>query len=409
MYVIFAGFSLLIAQDVTLIFYVTTILFSFFAFSVAVLNLYFSTLKSPKITDVADPDFQIQRISKSATSIPNRIKINPDFVFVNTGSRTGALKLYPHFKAAVFERFFDFDSEVIKFKCNYEEASEMPYRFIKEREALTIGVELTIDFYDWKSYFVHDPVAESQICSVLLSADNENNKRFSEFCSLLADENPLARFSVDCEQIRRKLTARRPLAYGPVKDTIVKNEPIKLGKGSIEAFRYYLDKWDEIEPRYIFESLGRVERELDLVFEERVFRLIQARIEERGSFETYAERLTFRYYGHENAVHKGLDKPMIALLDFILESAGLKSLIDDFSRKKLQFARDLELLQRILPNGGKVDELQESTAEQAEELKSRNFEIWETANRIKQLLKNCINEGSISHAEQDDVSLHEVG
>jgi len=253
---------------------------------------------------------------------------------------------------------------------------------------------------------VHDAVPENEIRTVLLGADDENKERFSEFYSLLsAGDNPLATVSIYREQTTQKWISRPPRRISLIEDILFKNKCLIVNNETVEAFKYYKDNWDEIQPRHIFRSLTTVERELNHLFEE--YPRIPARIDKRKLYETYSDILDFRYYGREDTAWQGLDNLTITILEFVLESSGLRSLMDDFSIKAKQFEADVDLLQRKSQNGRQADGLQRSIEEHAEVLKKKNIEIGLKANHVEELLKNCIDEGS-TREKRTDAHLNEI-
>ena len=267
-----------------------TALFASVAAAAALANLWYGALRGPVIDLVGKPDFCVDSVPKNAFTIPMTAEITPSFVFINSGSTTGMIKLRLFFTPSpAFKHLGCCQKCRIIFLNDAAPTGDMSPFFLQERESGIVKVKLVIDFGAWKSHVGQpDGVDEGDICPTLLKADDVNKDRFSKFCSLLTEGRSLGELSVDGARTKRQWAGSWHIIKRKdvIRDYVLfPNEPIRIDKESVRNLKSYLENWDNIQPRRVIEILRNIEPTLESLFslpERDIRKMIQGQINERG-------------------------------------------------------------------------------------------------------------------------------
>jgi len=365
--------------------WITTII-AFIAFIVAVLSLWFSSLKGPDIDLCESPKFVMEKIGwENLNYIPDRIRFNPaQLIFINNGTRSGVIKLEIDFEPSEELKPF-FDSADCVFKIGEKSSvGNMPHISIRERESCIIEVEIRVDFHDWKEHFSFDPVGKEEIYNILCKADLQNYHSLSNFCSIIKPGMSTGTVFINSIQTMRKNILGTKMS----RKNLVRDLPIGLiDQEFIDGFKSCLEKWDDIKPNCILMKLREISNDLPTrilsPLTENLNKLENMPLLEIGDVKTdFWNDWKRRFEGYWNTR---------ALVDFMFGSLGLESKITDFCLKANGFNQELRILKEI----GLTESLEGKAKEWnlrklAEILKEKIRDIISDIEWLQEILRKCI-------------------
>ncbi len=243
--------------------YSNAIIAIFTAFTVIIAFFELSQrLRGPDIKICEKPEFVLDRIPQDYFNhfIPDRFGFTPTrLVYLNHGPRTGAFRPNIEFNCSKEFRPF-FKMHDYSLKIDGKQLEKTTYVPIRDKECLIVEVNSSLKFCDWKKNFDFKPVKPDRIKDVLCQADQQNKKRFSDFCSTLKPGMPIGRID-----IRTRQTIRERIGRIVMKEK--KNFP-NLDGGVIDEelvgnFQSCLKRWDDIEPDYILKRVGEIQKDLN--------------------------------------------------------------------------------------------------------------------------------------------------
>jgi len=365
--------------------WITTII-AFIAFTVAVLSLWFSSLKGPDIDLCEIPNFVMDKIRwESLNYIPDRIRFSPaQLIFINNGTRSGVIKLEANFEPS--DEFKPFLSRAgYIFKIGEKSWSDdMPHISMRERESCIIEVEVRVDFHDWKEYFDSDPVSKDKIYDILCEADLVNFNRLSDFCSLLRPAMSIGKISINSVQ-----TIRKNILWTRIgRKNLVRDLPIgSMDQEFIEGFKSCLAKWDDIKPNCILMKLEELRKDLSNY----ILTPLGDNLNKLGQTPRMALRTDFwndwkrKWEGYTH---------WKALIDFILKSLGLESKIADFCLKADGFNQDLRIFEEIKSTDSQQRQAKEwDLNKSAEILKNKIRQLTSEIESLQDILYRCVHSG----------------
>lgn len=375
----FLGLEYTIAMYVE---WVTTII-AFVAFIVAVLSLWFSSLKGPDIDLCESPKFVMEKIRwENLNYIPDRIRFSPaQLIFINNGTRSGVIKLEANFEPS--DEFKPFLSRAgYIFKIGEKSWSDdMPHISMRERESCIIEVEVRVDFDDWKEYFDSDPVSKEKIYDILCKADLVNFNRLSDFCSLLRPAMSVGKVTINSVQ-----TIRKNILWTRIgRKNLVRDLPIGLiDQKFIEGFKSCLAKWDSIEPNCILMKLEALRKDLSNY----VLTPLGDNLNKLGQTPRMALRTDFwndwkkKWEGYTH---------WKALIDFILKSSGLESKIEDLCLKADGFNQDLRIFEETRSTDSQQRQAKDwDLGKNAEIVRNKIRDIMSDIESLQEILYKCV-------------------
>ena len=365
--------------------WITTII-AFIAFIVAVLSLWFSSLKGPDIDLCGSPKFIMEKIRwENLNYIPDRIRFSPaQLIFINNGTRSGVIKLEVNFEPSdEFKPFFSRAGYIFKIG-EKSWSDDMPHVSMRERESCIIEVEVRVDFHDWKEYFDSDPVSKDKIYDILCEADLVNFNRLSDFCSLLRPAMSIGKISINSVQ-----TIRKNILWTRIgRKNLVRDLPIgSMDQEFIEGFKSCLAKWDDIKPNCILMKLEELRKDLSNY----ILTPLGDNLNKLGQTPRMALRTDFwndwkrKWEGYTH---------WKALIDFILKSLGLESKIADFCLKADGFNQDLRIFEEIKSTDSQQRQAKEwDLNKSAEILKNKIRQLTSEIESLQDILYRCVHSG----------------
>lgn len=359
---------------------------AFIAFIVAVLSLWFSSLKGPDIDLCGSPKFIMEKIRwENLNYIPDRIRFSPtQLIFINNGTRSGVIKLEVNFEPSdEFKPFFSRAGYIIKVG-ERSWSDDMPHMSMRERESCIIEVEVRVDFHDWKEYFDSDPVSEDKIYDILCKADLVNFNRLSDFCSVLRPAMSIGKISINSVQ-----TIRKNILWTRVgRKNLVRDLPIgSIDQESIEGFKSCLAKWNDIKPNCISMKLEELRKDLSNY----ILAPLGDNLNKLGQTPRMALRTDF--WGDWKRKWEGYTH-WKALIDFILKSSGLESKIADFCLRADGFNQDLRIFEEIKSTDSQQRQAKEwDLSKSAEILKNKIGQLTSEIESLQDILYRCVHSG----------------
>lgn len=327
-----------------------TALLAFFAVILSILNLWFTSLRGPDIVLCNKPEFTSERIPRQTFEriIPDRLLCTGDLIFLNKGTVSSVLTLEARFEPAIWLKPF-FQSSRFSFKINgTSHEKSMPPISIREKESSVICISLSVELHDWKKYFEHEPASGDEIRKILCDADNENKSRFHVFCAKLEPGLPFGTIGIKSYQTMRKNLLRTNIDY---KDLIVDQDVGVVGKELIDGFRSCDERWDTLTPDAILMELREVHR----LLEDAVYKPIEENVKKlMGAAE--GRILNTDLFDELTRKCEGWDSRM-AIVDFVLRSANLKSRLVGYDSRTREWNRKINLFQEDQSNEALEDAL----------------------------------------------------
>lgn len=320
-----------------------TALLAFIAVILAILSLWFTSLKGPDIVLCNKPEFTLQKIPRQTFEriIPDELFCSGDMFFLNKGTVSGVLTLEARFEPANWLKPF-FQSSRFSFKINgTQHEKSMPPISIREKESSVICISLYVELHDWKKYFEHAPVSEDEMRKILCDADNENKSRVHGFCAKLEPSMPIGTIGVKSYQTMRRNLFWTSIDY---KDLIVDQNVGVISKDLIDGFRSCDERWDTLEPDAILMILREIHRLLEDVMyksiEENMKKLMGI-VEGRTLNTDLFDELTRKCEGYDSRM---------AMVDFVLRSANLESRLVEYDSRTREWNRKFNLFQEDQSN-----------------------------------------------------------
>jgi hypothetical protein len=305
-----------------------TVIAALAAFGVSAFTLYFTSLKGPNIVLPETPQFIQKAIQRESFDrfIPHTIVFETNLIFLNNGTASGVLRMDAHFEP-VKELIPFFNRDKFMFGTEYHRytsSNSMPAISIHEKGSTVVYIELTVEFHDWRRYFVREPVPKDQIRQVLCQADSENKKRFHDFCAILKNDMHIGTVSIKSYQTTRKKTEESQ-HIGVLDEELIGN------------FRSWEERWDTIDPDAILMEVRQVRERFGKELHDRVNKNLKTLmgITELEPLETdLLDTVRRRFNGFESRA---------AIAEFVLHSANLDSLLKKYDLQTRDWNRILNL------------------------------------------------------------------
>ena len=369
----------------------------------AVLNLWYNALSGPVIKLVGKPDFNLHDVPDNAAAIPMTVGLSPSFVFVNSGSTTGMIKLRLSFSPSPALQALNCCNRLTVAFENERGAQtkDMQHLFLEERESGIVKAKLFIELGDWKSYVPQSGETNSDIIYTLLKADEGNKERYHNFCKLLKNTRCLGTLSVYSTKTRRRWAKSRRIIKREdvIDDTpLFIEEPIGIDDESIQNLTRYYDNWNYVQPRHFVELFREVEQQFERFFSteptDRCQMLSRQINKNEGTLQTWLELWDSAWYIATDDRTREMQRrtsPMRYILAFILKSSELESKMREFSTKAEAFNRKRQLWNRVQKESSTLSsDLAKSIEEQRQELIAKNTQIQQTGDWVTDILKNCV-------------------
>jgi len=347
---------------------------AFAAVIVSGLTLWFTSLKGSNIVLLERPLFIQKTIQRETFDriIPD-IVFETNLIFLNNGTASGVLRMDARFEpmnelAPFFKKDrFMFGTEFHR----YTASASMPPISIDEKDSAVIYIELTVEFHDWKRYFVREPVPKEQISEVLCQADSKNKKRFSDFCAILKNGMHIGTVSIKSYQTARKKTEERILVGS--KHIGVLDEEL------ISNFRSWETRWDTIDPHAILMDVQQVRESLEKELHECLMENFKTLVglPEIGPLRTdLLDTVRRRFDGYESKK---------AIAEFVLRSANLDSVLSKYDLRTRDWNRRLNLLKE----DPSKKTLEQSLIAEKDSLKTETASLVAEVTNLLNTLREC--------------------
>lgn len=373
---------------------------------VAGLNLWYNALSGPDIKLVRKPDssksdFNLHDVPADDSAIPPTVELSPSFIFVNSGSTTGIIKLRLSFSPSPALEALDCCN---RFTVAFEnerggQTKDMPYLSLQKREQRIVETKLFIELGDWKSYVPQSDEAKGDsICTTLLKADKGNKERYRNFCELLKNNRSLGTLSVYSSITQRQRGKGRRIfkREDVIDDTSLSvEEPIGIDDESIQNFTKYYDNWNYVQPRFV-ELFQEVEQRFERIFSTQgLYQTLLEQInEDTGTVKTWNKLWDSAWSGSAAVVserYKQQKDPMRYILAFIFKSSGLDFKMGEFSEKADEFNQVRGFWNQAQPRGdNQYRNLKESMEQLRSELVAMNKQIQDIGESVAEELKRCV-------------------
>jgi hypothetical protein len=351
---------------------------AFLAFIVSVLSLWHTSVKGPDIVLCERPEFALKRIPRRDFDyfIPDTLSSEAHLTFLNKGTVSGVLRLDPRFEPAEELNPF-FDKASFSFSINNASPGEiMPFISIREKESCVISLGLRIGFHDWKEHFAHEPVPKDEICNVLRQADYQNRRRFDDFRETLKLGMHIGKLSIKSSQTMRKNVFWTKMAE---RDLVDDQYVGVVDEELIGGFESCAKKWDTLKPDAILTEL----RQIHECFHNMLLNPIDQNIRkltqpgDLTALETdILDDLRRRCEDQGNR---------IAIVDFILRSMHLDSVLREYDSRIRVWNRKLNLLQEDRSSKS----LEEALRKEMASLERESKHIYSEISWVQKVLRDC--------------------
>lgn len=195
--------------------------------------------------------------------IPHRISFVSSFIFLNDGTRAGAVKLDPpsFSPSREFAKFFEMFVVRVTDTTNNENIGNS-YFVVKERESKIVNVEVEVVLSNWKKRFRYEKNGDTAITlefirETLRKASKSNYEHFEDFCLTLRGELLLGILSIGSKETKRKGVFGIELSEKNL-DNLPSNIDLRFDTESVGVFDDYLEKWEQIAPTVIPDALTAI-------------------------------------------------------------------------------------------------------------------------------------------------------
>lgn len=357
---------------------------------IAFFSLWYGSLRGPAITLCEDPKFimDIEIPKEEPKIIKNLITFYSDFIFVNSGARSGVVKLKINFQIA--EELQDFFRTYLTREIiprEYDDAwsrEKLDEKFIPitERECKIIKTGMKVYFYDWKNYVKLSPVNnKDEILTVLSQIDKQNKERLQKFHQVLKAGMHLGTISVDSEQTRTKWVVQTKND----KREIVPRMPIgEIPQEFVDYFGSCLKRWDNIRPIFPLDELIEIDHQMD---NQLLYPLNANYTQLKNNmteYDNYDVRLETGFLTSWKTL-LGYE-PRERLVDFLLVSTGLKSQLNNLITKSEEFNLDLDVFKQ---SEEASKQLQDSINKQIKDLIKEYQNVITELKSLQKILNDC--------------------